>query len=274
MSKPVTLGYCKHACSGEGERLQRPVILVRGLGRSSGFWLQFLAEMRQFSDVVCVDLFGTGKSPNRWGRASVSENSEDLLETVHSLKVQNAHLVGISFGGMVAMHAASAASFKTVTVMSSSVGAARLKRINLHAALKLFVALRNSPPKNREFARFLVSAQTLEADPQLPEKWDALWKAEGFFPVAVLRQLAAAACYFGSSALQNLKTPSHFMVSEQDELVPWQNTLEMWRLAQGSQLTILKGYGHDFPTEAPKLATEKIFEFCKSQELVGESLKS
>ena len=261
MSKPMSLGYSIHSQTGQGARLQHPVILVRGLGRSSGFWLRFLEEMRVFGEVVCIDLFGTGKSLDIWGRGSVETNAKDLIETLRIGNFGPCHLVGISFGGMVALEAAAHGGLATLTVLSSSARATGLRRLDPKAGLKLFAALRNWPPHNREFAPYLVSPETLKAQPQLPEVWDQLWKKEGFQPLAVVRQLLAAGLFSGKRTLQNINLPAHFMVSKDDLLVPWLNTVEMWRLSRASQMTVLEKWGHDFPTEAPKEVAEKIADF-------------
>jgi pimeloyl-ACP methyl ester carboxylesterase len=266
MSTPVLLGYSKATALGHRSRLHCPVILVRGLGRSSGFWLEFLEFVRTFSDVYCIDLFGTGKSKSRLGRGTVESNAADLAHTIKNLGLERCHLIGISFGGMVALEASRSVNCLSLTVMSSSARCTKLPRLRPLAGVKLVCALRNRPPKNEEFAEFLVAPRTLQARPSLPSLWDEIWKREGFEPVAVVRQLVSAALFDGSFALSSCQIPTHFMVGGRDGLVHWENSLEMWRRSGATKLTVLPHCGHDFPTDEPEISAAAVFRFCSDVE--------
>lgn len=51
------------------------------------------------------------------------------------------------------------------------------------------------------------------------------------------------------------------MVSRDDALVPWQNTVQLSEKSQDCRLVVLEGLGHDFPTEAPDEVISHLCEF-------------
>lgn len=252
MSDPIKLGYRIFRFRGEGVAPKFPVVLLRGLGRSSGFWLEFSEKLAQQREVVCIDLLGTGLSRSVLGRGRIADFAKDVVHTINQLGYARVDLVGISLGGMVAIEVAARSSIvnKLAVLASSSLGHGQT-RIYPKALARLLWSLRKRTPSNSELAPYLVSPATLKARPHLPQQWDELWRQEGFSMVPVLRQLFAAAMFRGKSSIAQLNIPILFMASKGDALVPWQNTVKLWEGAKLGQLVLLEEYGHDFPTEAP-----------------------
>lgn len=268
MLAPQVLGYRTFPFRGEGSPLQFPVVLVRGLGRSSGFWLEFIDALTPWANVVAVDLYGTGLSPSKTGRGSIEALAADLVATLEREGLQPCHLVGISLGGMVCVEAAAkpASRLASLSVLASSARFTKERRISPCAALQLLYALRKPIPQNREFARWLVSAETLRKRPDLPAIWDDIWRKEGFQKIAVLRQLIAAALFDGRAAFDALALPVCFVVSRDDGLVDWRNSLKLWERVEGARLHVMSGAGHDFPTEDPEQTSEILVSFLREVE--------
>jgi pimeloyl-ACP methyl ester carboxylesterase len=212
--------------------------------------------------VVCIDLLGTGLSQSSWGRGTIQGFAKDVQATLEKLGYAKVYLVGISLGGMVALEvAASSDTVERLAVLATSSRGMGEQRIRPQALMRLMWSLRQGVPDNRELAPYLVSQQTLVHRPELPDVWNRLWKSEGFSTWPVLRQLLAAALFDARPALAKIKAPILFMVSKDDALVPWRNTLRLWERTRACQLKVLDDYGHDFPTEAPDLVVKELLEF-------------
>ena len=83
---------------GEGE----PLLLIHGLGSSSRDWelqLDFFAQKYQ---VILVDVRGHGRSGKPPGPYSIPLFAEDIKKLLQALQLGQAHILGISLGGMIA----------------------------------------------------------------------------------------------------------------------------------------------------------------------------
>lgn len=79
-----------------------PVVFLHALGLDLGVWdLQF-AEFAGERDVVALDLPGHGLSGAPDGAPTFGAIATQVADTLASLDIASAHIVGISFGGMVA----------------------------------------------------------------------------------------------------------------------------------------------------------------------------
>lgn len=268
MSEPIKLGYRIFRFRGEGPAPNFPVVLLRGLGRSSGFWLEFSEKLSLHREVICIDLLGTGLSRSTFGRARIADFAADVAHTLQLLGQTRFDLVGISLGGMVAIEVAAISGrvHRLAVFASSSLGHGQT-RIYPKALVSLLWSLRKKTPSNAELAPYLVSGSTLTQHPELPKKWDALWRQEGFSHLPVLRQLLAAALFRGKASLAKLDMPILFMASKGDSLVPWQNTVKLWESAKFGKLVLLENYGHDFPTEAPDEVIAHLCTFLNDSHL-------
>ncbi|MEY2988386.1 MAG: hypothetical protein RJB13_1907 [Pseudomonadota bacterium] len=268
MSEPIKLGYRIFRFRGEGPAPNFPVVLLRGLGRSSGFWLEFTEKLAQHREVICIDLLGTGLSRSTFGRARITDFARDVTYTLQLLGLARVDLVGISLGGMVAVEvAASSERVNRLAVFASSSLGHGQARIYPKALMRLLWSLRKKTPSNAELAPYLVSSATLKQRPELPKAWDDLWRQEGFSHIPVLRQLFAAALFQGKASIAKLDIPILFMASKGDSLVPWQNTVKLWESAKFGQLVLLENYGHDFPTEAPDEVIQHLETFLSDAHL-------
>lgn len=251
------------------QNLAHPIVLLRGLGRSSRFWLGFEGFLSQATDVVLVDLLGTGMSPHRLGRWSVAGHARDVKATLDLLPYEGFHLVAISFGAMVAIELATLLGdrCRSGTFVAPSSRFTGEPRISPRALLDLARNLRHARPRHAEFARHLVSQDYLASAPDIVRVWDALYQTEDFSRVATIGQLAAAAQFGGREALERLRMPSLFVVSKNDGLVSWRNSVVMSQTAPKGSLHVYEGPGHDLPTEVPEDLAGRVIEFCRSAEM-------
>lgn len=88
--------------TGMGE----PAVLLHGLGSSAADWAPQIAELARSYRVIAVDLRGHGKSDKPRGRYSIARFAADVAGVMECLGVCEAHVCGISLGGMVAFQLA------------------------------------------------------------------------------------------------------------------------------------------------------------------------
>jgi len=101
----VKIGSINTCYWAEGEGT--PVVLVHGMGGSAAGWLPSIEALAAEHRVYAPDLIGHGRTDKP---ASVVSGFPDLIRFVHDfmteLKIERAHIVGHSMGGVIALHLA------------------------------------------------------------------------------------------------------------------------------------------------------------------------
>jgi 3-oxoadipate enol-lactonase len=83
---------------GNGE----PLILIHGVGLDHTMWEKQMTELAEHFRVVVYDMVGHGGSGHPPGPYTLSHFTQQLADLMDYLKMEKAHLVGFSMGGMVA----------------------------------------------------------------------------------------------------------------------------------------------------------------------------
>ena len=261
--------------SSQENKLNFPIVLLRGLGRSMSFWLGFQEELSKHFDVILIDLLGTGGSKDLFGRSSILSFAEDVLFTLNYYNFKNFHLAGISMGGMVAIEISELITkeiwqeikIKSIIVMASSAGGAFTKRIYFKPLVLIFISLLFSffhgKISHKYYAKYLTSNLQLLEENKIINTWDRIWQTESFSRIALLRQLLAAAFFKIRLSKKKLKYNFMFLVSKNDALVPWINSIYLWQNFPLSELIVLNNLGHDLTTDNPQLIAKILNDFSK-----------
>ncbi len=84
---------------GQGE----PIILLHGNGESCSYFQRQVDELSKLYHVYAIDTRGHGKTPRGDRPFTIRQFAEDLLSFMEQQKIEQAHLLGFSDGGNIAM---------------------------------------------------------------------------------------------------------------------------------------------------------------------------
>jgi aminoacrylate hydrolase len=90
-------GEIHYEVRGEGE----PLILVSGLNGVARYWEPQIAEFAARYRVITYDQRGTGTSDHKQREFSLDQMANELVALMDALKIERAHLVGLSTGGAI-----------------------------------------------------------------------------------------------------------------------------------------------------------------------------
>lgn len=90
-----------------------PLVLIHGHPFDRSMWSEQLPSLSRSLRVIVPDLRGYGQSPVTPGAVSMRELSEDVWALLDDLEIQDAAVVGVSMGGLVAMEMAIAEPRRT-----------------------------------------------------------------------------------------------------------------------------------------------------------------
>lgn len=258
---------------GEGE----PLLLVMGIGAQKVYWpveLCAVLEARGFR-VIRMDNRDVGKSTHlshmpiphpvrTLARAALglaidapytlSHMAKDLRAVLDALGIAQAHVVGMSMGGMIAQTFSIEHPERTLslTSISSTTGDRRYGFSARPAALR---ALLGQAPRTRdECAERTVAmsraigGKTHAPDLELLRRIGHESFDRGTNPAGFARQLAAI-CASGSrrAALTKLRVPTLVIHGTQDPLVPLAAGRATASLVPNARLLELGDMGHDLP---------------------------
>ncbi len=185
---------------------------------------------------------------------SVSDMAADALGVLDALGVEQAHVVGVSMGGMIAQRMALAAPDRTLSLTSvmSSSGAKGLP----NARPDVMRVLLSRPAGHRPQAvvehyvklfKVIGSPAYPSAEPELR----ALIRQgveRSYDPVGTVRQtLAIVADISRAAQLAQIRVPTLVLHGKADPLVPYACGEDTARRIPGATLVGIEGMGHDLP---------------------------
>ena len=241
--------------TGEGP----PLLLVMGMGLSGGAWWRTVETLRHDYRVITFDNRGVGRSRGLTPAYTTEALADDAAAVLDALGVADAHVYGLSLGGMVAQQIALRHPRRVRSlVLGATTPGGRLARLPDDEVLKFF---RTRSQLSREEATWASvqfnygqRCRDLHADRIAEDVRRRL--AYNFDESAYQAQLMAAALHNCTNRLSRITVPALVIHGEQDRVVPVENAhLIASRLRHG-RLHLLPDTGHLYTTETPESDAE------------------
>jgi pimeloyl-ACP methyl ester carboxylesterase len=271
-----------------GKASNPPLILIMGLATQMIHWddvfCQTLAE-RGFW-VIRFDNRDIGKSTKIKGQKAASvtqiiahqwfnrplnvpyflnDMADDTIGLLDYLDISQAHVVGVSMGGMIAqcMALKSPERIRSITSIMSTTGNRKLPKPKPWVTLKI---LQPVPTELDSYVEHvlrmwkMLHGQTYTFDQARVAETLVKAHQRCFYPAGVKRQTSAIIASPDRTAeLQSLKLPALVLHGDKDPLVPLACGLATADAVPHSKLKVYEGMGHTLPRE---LWTDMIDEIC------------
>jgi 3-oxoadipate enol-lactonase len=246
-----------HQRSGSGTE---PLLLIQGMSGTHLSWGDpFLKALEDDFDVVVYDHRGVGHSGRVEAPFSIVDLAQDAAALLDALGWDDAHVMGISMGGMVAQELAlrHPARIRTLTLGCTYCGGpgsalapdATMQRLSAgmmsgdrELAIRTGFEVNVSAAfaaREDSYAPFRAMAKSLPAP----------------VPVIML-QMQAIAGHDTSARLPSLAAPTLVIHGDEDLMLPVENGRLIASLVPGSRLEVLEGVGHMFWWEQPQRSAE------------------
>ena len=242
---------------GSGE----PLLLIQGLGYGRGGWGPAPALLARRFRVVTFDNRGFGDSDATEGPYTTAQLAIDALAVLDAAGIEQAHVVGISLGGMIAQELALAAPerVRKLVLCSTTPGGpdsvpmpqqtvalmGRQPKLDPKEAMQLFVenALSSEPPAG--LVDEIVAYRM--ANPPNPAGWYA--------------QASAGAAHDALARLSAIRAPTLVVHGTADNVVDAGNAPLIAGAIPGARLVLVEGVGHLLPWELPDEFAALVEEF-------------
>lgn len=252
----------KLAVREAGDPRGLPVVLLHAFPMSSAMWEPQIVALQRYR-VVIPDLRGFGATPSSapW---FIEHAVDDVFETLSSLSIEKAVLVGLSMGGYVALRAVekSPSRVKALVLCDTRAEADANENKIKRAAAVDFVRSRGVPAFVDPFLADALSTKTKTEKPKVVEflKGVAL-KASTDAVMAALAALASRGDM--TSALPAIKVPTAVLLGSQDKITPLPLSETMRSRIPGAELHLIPDAGHFSNAENPEAFNERLVSFLK-----------
>lgn len=301
-TKGIEIEVEDSATQDAGHRTRPVVLLIMGLGMQLVAWPPQMVEAFEDSGyrVVRFDNRDIGLSshmaeagrPNMpWNMLkyqlgfvpkppySLTDMASDALGVLDALGIAQAHVVGVSMGGMIAQRLAIAASQRVLSLTSimSSSGAKGLPGPQAQV-LKVMMAHPRSADEALVLAHYVRLFRTI-GSPAYPLSEADLREnilrgiRRSYYPEGTTRQmLAVASDVTRAQQLQRIVAPTLVLHGKADPLLPYACGEDTARRIPGARLVGIEGMGHDLPPVPVNLMLQSILpHMANAQAKAGSS---
>jgi len=236
------------------------ILLIAGLGEQLSEWPSGFCSIlvAQGFQVIRYDNRDVGLSEKVTTPYSLDDMADDAGGLLSTLGIEQAHIIGMSMGGMIAQilcakHAEKALSL--CSIMSSS-GAEGLPGPTPEVAEML---TKKTGGSEAEFIKNWVEGKRRIDSPAYPANDEELYRRasancqRSFHTAGYMRHLNAI--YSNGSRvglLKNIACPTLVLHGNDDPLVPKEGGIDTAAHIKGSRLEIIDGMGHNLPEELYK----------------------
>jgi pimeloyl-ACP methyl ester carboxylesterase len=244
----VRIAWERH---GAGE----PLLLIHGLGYARWGWEPVLEPLALSFEVLSFDNRGIGESDAPPGPYSVSELAADAVQVLDEARVERAHVLGTSLGGMVAQELAIAnpERVEKLVLTSTTPGGPEafplpertVELMTNGATLREFVQNALAPGQASEVVERIVAHRERTAQPA--EAWGA--------------QAAAGASFDALDRIEAIAAPTLILHGTEDAVVDSRNSALLGLRIPDARVELFPGGGHLFFWEQPERFVEVVTEF-------------
>src|SRR5688572_4489606 len=233
---------CYYELLGTGD----PVLLIPGLAATCTRWDPVTSDLSKSFSLILLDNRGMGRSIAKRPPQNLADLAVDLVELMDHLRLERAHVMGLSFGGIVAQQLAidhPSRVDRLVLVSCSN----RFGPYLLEVAKLLAQALRHFPPElfRRTIELLGTAPEYFDAHADEIDRKIATECALGIPRGAVARQLRCLGCQdVGEGQNYRITAPTLVIAGEQDMLIPARYARQMARQIPGSEFLLVRGCGH------------------------------
>ncbi|MEO3876465.1 alpha/beta fold hydrolase [Nonomuraea sp. B12E4] len=238
-----------------------PVVLLHGHGANASTWYPQIAALGEHHPVYAIDtLDDPGRSVQRVVAKDSRDNAAWLEEVLAGLGLDRVHLVGLSYGGWLALNQVIYAPGRLASI--APLDPAGLEQVP--AARFLFSTLGGlfampAPRRLRPWFARVLANHALVAPRQL--------MAPIMLSIRTFRPSSRpSARPFTDEELRSINLPALVLLAQRSILVSARPALARAQsLIPGVRAEIVPGIGHGLPAEAPDLVNARLLRFIDTE---------
>ncbi|MDA8140195.1 MAG: alpha/beta hydrolase [Desulfobacteraceae bacterium] len=259
-SNNQTVYYESH---GQGH----PLILIRGLGSNADHWYPQVPDLSAHFRVIVFDNRGIGRSSDPGDEFSIRDMAEDTIALMDAIGIEQAHVLGVSMGGMIAQEIAINHPSRVknlILVVTHCGGEAQVKAEKSIAQLVEEMVTVGTPESKFKALPAFFDARTLQTNIECAQKYGAVSLKYPADARILSRQWQAVRGHDAFDRLPSIQAPTLVLGSPGDVLIPPGNSEILARHIPSARLVMIPGGGHQILIEQPQACNQAVIEFLKT----------
>jgi len=255
-----------------------PVIFIHGYGAKKEIWKPQVVEISKRFQVITFDLRGTGESDRPNIPYTMKMMAEDVNGLAEFLKIKKAHIIGRSFGGMIAQNFALLFPQKVekLVLIATNYGRANTEWVEIpkNGRLEEVETLKHAPLKafkqKSKWVFHIKFRKEMEANPT--KKFYDIFSMEDLIrestvnpsrPQDIINQAEAMKTHYTLEKLNEIKNKTLLIAASHDRQTPASIMVEMNNKIPNSELKIINEAGHFMTLSRASEVNKIILEFLK-----------
>ncbi|MEQ8405804.1 MAG: alpha/beta fold hydrolase [Oceanicaulis sp.] len=242
-------------------------VFLHGIGGNRTNWRDQLPVFAKRFTAVAWDARGYGESDDYSGALKFEDFSADLERVLDHFGVADAHVIGLSMGGRIALDFTGRRPGRVRSLTLVDTGAGR--KPGDPAELERFLALRKKPILDGRSPAEIAEgvAQTLAGDSITPDAYQRLVESlSRLHPESYLKTMDTVTRYDGYPAFETIERPTLVVVGDEDRIAPPDWARRMADSIPGAALKVIERAGHISNIEAPEAFNAAVLEFLERVE--------
>jgi 3-oxoadipate enol-lactonase len=243
-----------------------PMVMIHGAQGDQTMFSGLAATFAPRFNVLTFDQRGSGLSDKPDMAYSVAMLADDTAALMDYVGFSDAHIIGVSMGGMVAQEFALRHSRKVRSLVLGCTTHGGPKAIWATGLATTAYSTKEMSPeeRGRALAEAAFTKGYVAKHPELIATMIEQRRQRPIDPVGFARRMAALQTFDTYDRLPQIKCPTLVITGKDDALIPWENSRLIASRISGAQLTILEPAGHCFWLEQPDQSRDAIRGFLET----------
>jgi 3-oxoadipate enol-lactonase len=244
-----------------------PLFLLHALTFDTRMWADQVVALSKKYRCINMDFRGHGRSSMPDSECTLEQFAEDVYGLMKELGIEQAHVAGLSLGGMVAMRLALAHPevVRSLVLVGTSAQAEQAERAAQYETMARISKEQGPEAIMPGVVPLFFSQAFIQGQPQKLEAFKEEFRnidREGAYRAT----LATARRRDIGEEIKSIRVPTLIIVGEQDLTEPVSEAETIQRQIAGSRLEKIAGAGHITSLEEPEKVTALIEEFLSQVE--------
>ncbi len=262
----VSIYYEVH---GKGE----PVLVLNGIMMNTMSWLNFIPLVSDYLNLVLMDFRDQGRSSRMQEQYTQDIHIGDIIELLDELEIPKIHLVGLSYGGQVALKFALKHQNRLKTLILPNVPNFITNHLQeIGRGWETAAELKDGEKFFQLAIPYIYSATFYQDNIEFLRERQKMFKTlltDEWFEGLVRLSRSTSNYYISPDQLKTIKVPSLLMWSEEDMVVARDATREIHENIEDCEFIVVPNAGHAAFLERMKefltIITGFIYKHSKKQ---------